>query len=151
MIFQTKLNIMKARNYFISFLTIFTIMTLLCSSCNQKTGEVTKIENTLKSVSFFYDSAGIDPSALLASLERMNKAIDSIGYPDAGYKIWIVQSDTVKEYRFMMEGYWPDQAAYDLIHNHELYKNANKELEQEDAELWKNLKSISYNRFVRVK
>lgn len=142
---------MKTRTYFISFLAVFTIMTFLCSSCKQKTGEVTRIENTLKSVSLFYDSTGVDPSALLASIERMNKAIDSIGFPDAEYKIWVVQSDTFKQYRFMLEGYWPDQAAYDLIHNHELYKNANKEIDQEDAELWNSLKSISYNRFVRIK
>jgi hypothetical protein len=51
----------------------------------------------------------------------------------------------------MLEGYWPDQAVYDLIHNHELYKNAGKGYEQEEEELWKGLKSTSYNRFILVK
>jgi hypothetical protein len=140
---------MKTRTLFIGFLAMSFII-FICSNCNPKTEDIAKIENTLKSVSFFYDSAGVNPSTLLASMERMNKAIDSIGYPDAGYKVWIVQSDTFKEYQFMIEGYWPDQAVYDLIHNHELYKNANNKIEQEDEELWKNLNNISYNRFILV-
>jgi len=141
---------MKTRNYFTGFLAM-TFMIILCSNCNQKKEDVVKSENTLKSVSLFYDSTGVNPSELLASIERMNRAIDSIGYPDAGYKLWIVQSDTSGDYRFMLEGYWPDQEIYDVIHNHELYKNANKGLEQEDEKLWKNLKNISYNRFILIK
>jgi hypothetical protein len=141
---------MKSKTIFIGLLAI-SIMGLLFSNCNQKTEDVIKIENTLKSVSLWSDSAGVDPLELLSSIERANRAIDSIGYPDAGYKLWIVQSDTFKEYRFMLEGYWPDQAVYDIIHNHELYKNASKGYEQEEEELWKGLKSTSYNRFILVK
>ena len=138
---------MKTRNYFVGFLAM-SFMIIFCFNCSQKKVDVVKIENTLKSVSLFYDSTGVNPSELISFLDRMNKAIDSIGYPDAGYKLWIVQSDTSKDYRFMLEGYWPDQAAYDLIHNDELYKNAS---EGGDETIWKHLKNISYNRFVMVK
>ena len=51
----------------------------------------------------------------------------------------------------MVEGYWPDQTVYDEIHNHELYKNANEGYDQEEENLWKVLKNISYNRFILVK
>jgi hypothetical protein len=138
---------MKTKNLFPGIMATFFIV-LICCLCTPKSENVVKIENTLKSVSLFSDSAGVNPSDLMSVIERMNKAIDSIGYPDAGYKLWIVQSDTFKDYRFMLEGYWPDQAAYDLIHNNDLYKNANK---GEDVTIWENLKSVSYNRFVIVK
>jgi hypothetical protein len=140
---------MKTKTYFIGFLAMSLII-FYCSSCLQKVKEsenVAKIENTLKSVSLLYDSIGIEPSEILSSFERINKAIDSIGYPDAGYKLWLVQSDSTKNFRFMIEGYWPNQAIYDTIHNHELYKNAfNAEIK-----LWSGIKNISYNRFTLVK
>jgi len=129
------------------------IIALIINSCTQraKISEGTdKLENTLLSVSFWYDSIGIDPHELFLSIERTNKVIDSIGYPDAGYKLWLVQSDTNKAYRFMMEGYWPNQAIYDTIHNHELYKNNNPTTKAEE-EVWKALKSVDYNRFTIVK
>jgi len=140
---------MKTKTIFIGLTAMFFI--IFCfSSCTQKKVETeVKIENTLKSVSFYADSAGIEPQEMFVSLERINKAIDSIGYPDAGYRLWIVQSDTNKAYRFMIEGYWPDQAIYDTIHNHELYKRAHS-ISEQDA-LWNAVSSVSYDRFVLVK
>ena len=126
------------------------IISLIIVSCTQKQAEPeAKIENTLKSVSFWYDSIGVDPHELLLSIERTNKVIDTIGYPDAGYELWLVQSDTNKAYRFMIEGYWPNQAIYDTIHNHQLYKNNNPTTKAEE-DLWKALKGVDYNRFTLV-
>jgi hypothetical protein len=127
------------------------IMSFVIGSCTQKVKEsdnVTKIENTLKSVSLLYDSIGIRPSELLSMFERANKAIDSIGYPDAGYKLWLIQSDSVKDFRFMVEGYWPNQAIYDTIHKNKLYLNS---MSPEDKKMWSRMKNISYNRFTLVK
>lgn len=127
------------------------IMPFVIGSCTQKVKEsdnVTKIENTLKSVSLLYDSIGIRPSELLSMFERANKAIDSIGYPDAGYKLWLIQSDSVKDFRFMVEGYWPSQAIYDTIHKNKLYLNS---MSPEDKKMWSRMKNISYNRFTLVK
>jgi hypothetical protein len=125
--------------------TVFSI-----SSCTQKDiekEESSKIENTLKSVSLWQDSIKVDPAKLMASLEHINKAIDSIGYPDAGYQLWLLQSDTVADYRFLINGYWPNQEAYDEIHNHELYNNST----EWNTDFWKNLHMIRYDRFTRVK
>lgn len=124
------------------------IISLIIGSCVQQKAEPeVKIENTLKSVSFWYDSIRIDPHELFLSFDRVNKVIDSIGYPDAGYKLWLVQSDSIKDFRFLIEGYWPDQALYDTIHNNELYKNAMTAEEK----LFNGLTNVSYNRFILVR
>jgi len=123
----------------------------MIASCTQKgkeTESTLKIENTLKSVSLMYDSIGIDPSLLFNMFEKANKAIDSIGYPDAGYKLWLLQGDEPKDFRFMLEGYWPNQAIYDTIHKNEIYLNAWNSI---DEEVWNKLKRISYYRFILVK
>ena len=132
--------------------TIFLslIIALIIGSCTQnvkKSQDVPKIENTLKSVSFWSDSIGIDPHELFLSFERVNKVIDSIGYPDAGYNLWLIQSDSSKDIRFLIEGYWPNQALYDTIHANELYKNAF----EKEMKLLGGLKYTSYNRFTLVK
>jgi hypothetical protein len=142
-------RIMK-RFFFASAVIAIAVLISFNSSCSQKTAEeeeIIAIENTLKSVSLFLDTTYLEPAEFLASLERINQAIDSIGYPDAGYQLWIVQSDTVDDFRFMLNGFWPDQAAYDEIHNHELYRSA---IEAED-EIWNKGKYTWYNRFQRVK
>jgi hypothetical protein len=129
----------------------FSLILLIVFSCTPPKEEsaTVKIENTLKSVSLWSDSLMVDPTEVLVSLERLNVAIDSIGYPDAGYKLWLVKSDSALDFRFMVEGYWPNQAIYDTIHNHELYKQATTQLDEED-EFWKSLKNTWYNRFTRV-
>jgi len=138
------------KNLFLTISVLMAVTVFSISSCTQKDiakEESSKIENTLKSVHLMQDSLKVDPAKLLVSLEQLNKAIDSIGYPDAGYQLWLVQSDTAADYRFLLNGYWPNQEVYDEIHNHELYKNAT----EEDDELWNNLYEIRYDRFTRVK
>jgi len=135
-----------------SFRILSLLLVLLiffsCDQSEDESGDQTKIENTLKSVSLFQDSLGIDPSKLFTDFERVNVAIDSIGYPDAGYKIWEVVSDDSLSFRFMVEGFWPDQKTYEIIHNHELYKKAT--IENENSS-WISLKSTWYYRFNRVR
>jgi len=126
------------------------VIAMIIGSCTQKSKKAETeviIENTLQSVHFWTDSIGIAPSELLASMERANKAIDSIGYPDAGYKLWLFQSGTNKDVRFMIEGYWPNQAIYDTIHKNELYINEFKAF----RELLEKMKWVSYNRFTIIK
>ena len=127
------------------------ILFVLFGSCTQKSKvleETNKIENTLKSVGLLYDSIGINPSELLSIFERVNKAIDSIGYPDAGYKLWVIQGDSIKDFRFMLEGSWPNQAIYDTIHKNKLYLNA---WSSDYVKITGKMKLISYNRFLLVK
>ena len=105
-----------------------------------------KIENTLQSVSYFKDTVGYETQRLLDAFNKFNEAIDSIGYPDAGYKLWLIQEDS-SEIRFMVEGLWPNQAVYDEIHNHQLYKDAWKNNNEFN---WDGLVNIEYHRFVKL-
>lgn len=119
------------------------------SSCELSINEnddSAKIKNTMKSVSLFQDTTGVDALQLLAEFEMVNDAIDSIGYPDAGYKLWEVISEDSLDFRFLVEGYWPDKQTYDLIHDHELYRNA---VSVENA-TFSLLESTWYHRFNRI-
>ena len=139
---------MKTTN--LSFGILITLVVFCISfSCKQKATELDKpikIENTLKSVSLWLDSIPVDPNTLLKSFERVNTAIDSIGYPDAGYKLWEVVSNDSLNFKIMIEGYWPDQKAYDIIHNHELYIKA---FESEKT-ITEGLKRTWYYRFNKI-
>ena len=131
-------------------LAITSIVVLLASqSCNTQvsdTEESAKIENTLQSVSYFQDTIGLDPKVLLDGFTIVNEAIDEIGYPDAGYKLWIRESDT-SGVRFMVEGFWPDKATYDLIHDHQLYTDAMAT----DTTAFDGLVFVDYYQFEKVK
>jgi len=133
--------------------TIFLglVIALIIGSCSQKAKvneNAAKIENTLISVSLFTDSVGVDPSKLLQIFERRNKAIDSIGYPDAGYQLWLVQGDSIKNFRFMSIGFWPNQAIYDSMHKNKIFRRNLKWTPEEKAF---GLKTYSYYRFTLVK
>ena len=134
----------------ISIIGIVTLsISLMSSSCTNPGNEAelpTKIENTLQSVSYIKDTIGRDPQQLLEVFNLYNEAIDSIGYPDAGYKFWLIQEDS-SEIRFMLEGLWPNQALYDEIHNHQLYIDA---LENANVN-WDGMTRIEYHRFALIK
>lgn len=139
---------MKATN--ISFSTLIALAVLCISfSCTQKVTEMDKpmkIENTLKSISLWLDSIPGDPNTLLESLERINTAIDSIGYPDAGYKLWVVNGADSLNFKIMIEGNWPDQKTYAIIHKHELYRK----VRESERPIWGGLKLSQYYRFNRA-
>jgi hypothetical protein len=133
--------------------TIFLclIIALIIGSCSQKAKvneKAAKIENTLISVALFTDSVGVDPSKVLQVIERRNKAVDSLGYPDAGYKLWLVKGDSIKNFRFMTIGSWPNQAIYDSIHKNKIYLRSLKLTPEEEAF---GIKTYSYYRFTLVK
>lgn len=129
-----------------SAIMLFILFTFSCAPQTEETEEPVKIENTLQSVSYFMDTLGYDPQRLLDAFTKTNAAIDEIGFPDAGYKLWIIQADT-SDIQFMVEGFWPDQEAYDIIHNHQLYRDAMTA----DSTTWEGLVSVDYHRFIRVK
>ena len=133
-----------------SIIGLVTLTFLLISiSCTNPVNEVEEpkiIENTLQSVSYWKDTIGRDTQQLLDAINKFNESIDSIGYPDAGYKIWLIQEDS-SEIRFMVEGLWPNQTIYDEIHNHQLYKDAQEKI----VSNWDGLVNIEYHRFTLVK
>lgn len=130
-----------------SALLIFSLL----GACTQEVAQTDappKIENTMKSVSIMQDSVPIDLEELRVAFNGMNLAIDSIGYPDAGYELWVMNggNDSLG-YRFMVEGHWPDQEGYDLIHGHDLYKQASEKV---GKDYWEKLTRVSYHRFSRA-
>jgi hypothetical protein len=105
----------------------------------------------LKSISLWSDTSGIDPYMLRTSLERINKTIDSIGYPGAGYRLWVVTEDSL-EFRFMIEGLWPDQESYDKINDDERYKNAIENyMDDTEEQLWNSLDMKWFSMFSSVR
>ena len=127
-------------------IVIISVISISCTDQTKEAEEPVKIENTLQSVSFFKDTVGNNPQLLLEAFTKINEAIDEIGYPDAGYKLWLIQSDTT-DIRFMTEGFWPNQEVYDIIHDHQLYEDA---MEAETG-IWDGLESVKYHRFIKVK
>lgn len=126
-----------------------TAVIIAVASCNTKKEEVREavnIPNTLQSVSYFQDTTGMDPQELLTFFNEWNKAIDEIGYPDAGYKIWLIQEDT-SNINYMVEGHWPDQETYDKIHDHELYQK----VYEENQDKLEGFISVEYHRFKEIK
>ncbi len=135
---------MKAKIILILFLA--ATIAFSCAENQGQSNENPAVENTLKSVSLFLDTVSVDAQELKESAERINAAIDSIGYPDAGYQIWEVVSSDSLNFKFMVEGYWPDQSTYDTIHQHQLYQDA---MQQEEA-LWQRLQQNWYYRFESI-
>ena len=76
-----------------------------------------------KSLHLFKLPEGISENKLSDFLKEMNKAISEEGYPGAGYHLYKI-TDNNDEYKYFMEGVWPDSATYDKIHNSEKWKSA---------------------------
>jgi len=137
---------MKKNILLIVFLAAIVLTATFCNTRKEEVQEIDKIPNTLQSVSYFQDTVGMDPQDLLTFFNKWNKAIDEIGYPDAGYKIWVIQEDT-SNINYMIEGHWPDQETYDKIHDHELYQK----VYEENQDKFEGLISIDYHRFKEIK
>lgn len=77
-----------------------------------------------KSLHLFELPEGISEKELNDFLKEMNKAISKEGYPGAGYHLYKISDGNSENYRYFMEGIWPDSATYDKIHNSENWKKA---------------------------
>lgn len=53
---------------------------------------------------------------ILSALADINQVVGNIEQRHAGYSLWKVQSDTIEDYRYLIQGHWPDQSSYDSIH-----------------------------------
>ena len=90
----------------------------------------------------------ISESQLASVLADINSAIAELGYPDAGYTLFKVQSDTTAEYQYLWEGNWPSQAAYDVIHENETYVTS---FEMHQAVFDALAEDHVYHRYVEVR
>jgi len=137
---------MKKNILLIVFLAAIVITATFCNTEKEEVQEIVKIPNTLQSVSYWQDTIGMDLQELQTFFNQWNKAIDEIGYPDAGYMIWLIQEDT-SNINYMIEGHWPDQETYDKIHDHELYQK----VYEENQDIFEGLVSVEYHRFKEIK
>lgn len=76
-----------------------------------------------KSLHLFDLPEGITEKKLNDFLKEMNMVIAEEGYPGAGYHLYKI-TDNNDEYKYFMEGVWPDSATYEKIHNSEKWKAA---------------------------
>ena len=76
-----------------------------------------------KSLHLFELPDGVSEKQLNDFLKEMNKAISEEGHPEAGYHLYKI-TDENDEYKYFMEGVWPDSATYDKIHNSAKWKAA---------------------------
>lgn len=136
----------KTFRYSIILMIIFCGISLSCTNQNKGSNETAKMENTLQSVSYFKDMVGYDPQEILNYFQEYNEAIAKIGYPDAGYELWLIQEDTA-DVRFMVEGHWPNQEIYNEIHEHPLYQ----EVSDNNADSYDGMVWMEYHRFIKVK
>ena len=82
----------------------------------------------LRSFHLFNLPPDVTEQQVLTVFSEVNRVIADLGYGDAGYRLWKVQTSLVEgkkadyEYRYVWEGSWPNRAAYDAIHKNDLYK-----------------------------
>jgi hypothetical protein len=122
-----------------TFNLILAIVVVIMISCNSKTSESEQVnEPSLsendeviqyltpkqKSIHLFNLPEGVSEEQFVNSISEVNSAITEIGYPGVGYHVYKVESDTVLEYRYFMEGLWPDPETYKTIHDNEKWIKA---------------------------
>ena len=125
-------------------LVVIPVIALSCSEGMKQSGSLT--ENSLKSVSTYAEFEPVQISDLKTSLNKINTVIAEIGYPGAGYTLWSIENPDIEE-KYMVEGNWPDQKSYDIIHQDERYTKA---LEAEQP-LWDKLSRSTYDQFSLLK
>jgi L-amino acid N-acyltransferase YncA len=136
---------MKNLIHFFAMLAVPCLISVSCTNQDQAVTEPDTIENTIQSVSYFKDSVGYDQQLVLDFLTQWNNAIDEIGYPDAGYQLWVIQEDD-SGIKYMVEGHWPSQTIYNEIHEHPLYQ----EVADNNEGVFDGLVSVEYHRFIKV-
>jgi ketosteroid isomerase-like protein len=107
---------------------------------------------TLKSVHLFNLPPNAEESVLVEALATANAGVRQTGFQNAGYDLWKVDSAQLPEsapvgFGYLMEGIWPDQAAYDEIHAAEAFIAAG---EASRAIFDLTATSQLYSRFVRM-
>ncbi len=76
-----------------------------------------------KSLHLFKLPQGVSEKQLNDFLKKMNTAISEEGYPGAGYHLYKITGED-NEYKYFMEGVWPDAETYNKIHESEKWKAA---------------------------
>ncbi len=110
-------------NYLRMMLLFCAVLLLSCSALREQE-QVPNDGPPLKSVHLLNLPSNVSESQLVSLLSEANKVISDMGYPGAGYRLWKVQGDSPVEHMYLWEGNWPSQAAYDTIHESEVFGSA---------------------------
>ncbi|MCB0637561.1 MAG: hypothetical protein KDC54_13120 [Lewinella sp.] len=139
---------MKNYRYFLYATVGLVFLSLVAISATSvhRTGPAEMGGNTLKSVSLFQDTVALDAKVLRDGLAKMNAAIADIGYPEAGYQLWEVEAAEGLGFHYMVEGHWPDEETYQLIHDDYRYTTASEEA----LSMMTQLARVSYHRYSLV-
>lgn len=90
-----------------------------------------------KSIHLFDLPEGVSEGQLTGLLADLNSVIEDLGYANAGYSLYKVNAEDEGEYRYFMEGVWPDAETYRRIHDSEEWK----EVAQKDADLVREIQA----------
>jgi ketosteroid isomerase-like protein len=106
----------------------------------------------LRSVNLFNLPESVSEADLLAGFRELNEAVRSTGYMDAGYSLLRVTQAQVEDTPsvgkdYILIGHWPDQAAYDEIHESAAYIAAGEKLQSTFDAM---SESVAYSRYVQL-
>jgi len=104
-------------------------------------------EPALKSHHLMNLLASVTEADLAAALSAMNAGVAEAGYPDAGYRLWKVTGEQAGKFAYLLEGNWPNQEAYDIIHDHPAFRAA---VEEWVSVLETAAEGQVYNRYVEI-
>lgn len=100
-----------------------------------------------KSIHIFDMPDGVTEAEWSAAIKELNDVVAEIGYPNAGYAFYKVENDSVKNNRYYFEGIWPAGDAYQKIHEHPAYLEAEKKF----MSMYSKIKAVQmYRRLVLV-
>lgn len=100
-----------------------------------------------KSLHLFDLPQGMTEAELTGMFNKMNAAVEQLGYPGAGYFLYKTTGNDTPNYRYYFEGVWPNEAAYKVIHNDAAFKKA----AEETNDTYQKIKAVEiYRRMVRV-
>jgi hypothetical protein len=83
-------------------------------------------------------------ASLNEAIQKINKAIGKIGYPDCGYSIMNIVPEKDIKYNHVMTGKWKNEEAYNTIHNDAEYKKAIEEVKNELIPFFENQVYVKY-------
>ncbi len=128
------------------------MLLFLCISCQVKSSQAPMklditSEKEVKSV-MLYDTIYKWPvDTIQLALTQINNVISDIGFDNNGYSLWRITNDTTQTYRFLIEGSWSNQAAFDSIHANPKFR---KELDRNIHIFTETRKWQLYRRFEQV-
>lgn len=128
------------------FLVLHFSFYLLCSCDNSVDPKEKAGKEEIRSV-MLYDQFDISLDSIRIALKALNQIIQGIDSRIAGYQLYQVQNDSIKDYRYMIQCQWPDQSVYDRVHQDSTFR---RELNIHSGVFDHTRKWKVYRRFERV-